>query len=592
MDEQTRPLRVAFYIRVSTDEQADKFGLDMQRETLESLIKSRGMLDNGQPRMVLAGEEYIYSDEGISGTVEADGRPAFARLKEDVIMHSGDVPPFDIVAVYKIDRFARRLKILLDIIDFFKKKKIRFVSAHESIDTSTPFGRAMLGIIGVIAELEIETTKQRTQAGRQSAVDRGVFMGSNAPFGYKRNKDKKLEIFKEESKIINKIFDLCIYERKSTQQIADELSYLQILSPDASAVRWGKRKGKGKKRNKPYFWRSEMVKGILRDEVYIGNYYYGKNYKKKRVPREEWKLSGYHHPHIIDKVSFFKAKNVLSDQKLEVKVKHSNHLYLLSGLLKCQSCLPKGILFGNMSTWVGDRKKVIKKNKKDSYSYYYKCGKKSKTKFSDPCKTIPVPAKELEEFVVEFVRNLLKDPKSAYDHYTSLKSNKLKEKQLIEEQEDFIKLKNNVPNRIDNLKFQHEMSLLTDEKLREEVEKLKSSEKEYSTKLEEIEQELGKNSITKGYEKTLEIFSKKYADNLDEVFKNRQKTYDLFHLLIKRITVVSRPVIEKDKIAGRKKEGQLIPMNIQIELRLPQDMLFDLFNKNKDSRFGAKNDIL
>ena len=81
-----RQLRVAFYLRVSSDDQVEKYGLPMQREALEGLLRSKGTLKDGKTQaMVLAGENYVYQDEGISGTKPIDERPAFVSLKEDLI---------------------------------------------------------------------------------------------------------------------------------------------------------------------------------------------------------------------------------------------------------------------------------------------------------------------------------------------------------------------------------------------------------------------------------------------------------------------------------------------------------------------------
>ena len=70
--------------------------------------------------------------------------------------------PFDAVIVYRIDRFARNLRVLLSVIDELSAYGVDFISANESIDTSTPFGKAMLGIIGVFAELERNSIQERT----------------------------------------------------------------------------------------------------------------------------------------------------------------------------------------------------------------------------------------------------------------------------------------------------------------------------------------------------------------------------------------------------------------------------------------------
>lgn len=90
--EATESLRVAFYIRVSTEaqgERGDGYGIDLQQEALRSLVKSRGKLSNGKDVLVIAkkesGEEYIYIDDGVSGTTPPDDRAKFSQLKEDLL---------------------------------------------------------------------------------------------------------------------------------------------------------------------------------------------------------------------------------------------------------------------------------------------------------------------------------------------------------------------------------------------------------------------------------------------------------------------------------------------------------------------------
>lgn len=133
-----KQLRVAFYIRVSTDDQVDKYGIDAQLSSLKSMIASSGTLSDGiTAKMILAGEQYIYKDLNVSGATELNERPAFSKLREDLEYSKDGSRLFDVVAVYRIDRFARKLKILLDIVDYFKSQKIDFISVNESIDTST-----------------------------------------------------------------------------------------------------------------------------------------------------------------------------------------------------------------------------------------------------------------------------------------------------------------------------------------------------------------------------------------------------------------------------------------------------------------------
>lgn len=185
IDNQEIQHRVAFYIRVSTDEQGEKFGPDAQREALNALLKTKMNTRSGLPLFAFAGEAFVYKDD-ISGTTKITERPGFKRLMEDYLYATQGNKPFDSVAVFKIDRFARKLRILMDIVDFFEENKIEFLSATESIDTSTPFGKAMLGFMGILAELERENILQRTASGREIAIKQGVLMGANAPYGYKK----------------------------------------------------------------------------------------------------------------------------------------------------------------------------------------------------------------------------------------------------------------------------------------------------------------------------------------------------------------------------------------------------------------------
>lgn len=583
-------LRVAFYLRVSTDDQAEKYGIDLQKSALEGLLRSKGTLSNGKPKMVLAAENYIYIDDGISGTTPLDERPAFSRLKEDTLMAQEGQKPFDIVAVYKIDRFARRLKILLDVIDFFEANEVQFLSANESIDTSTPFGKAMLGIVGIIAELEIETTKARTQAGRPEAIQNGVVMGSNAPYGYRKNKEKKLVIFPAESKYIQLIFDKFVNERYSAQQIADYLTRMEVPSPEVSAVSRGKRSGEISKKTSLYFWRSDRIRKILANEVYVGRYYYSKSKGNVILPREEWKLSPYQHKSIIDLYLFKQAQVLLAQSKQlanSIYKSASGHLYLLSGLLKCDGCRRTNDESEELATWVGDRKQLKKTSNTPVYAYAYRCGRKNVKKNEVICTVIPIPANELEKYVVNMTRELLSNPVAVYRYQQTLKSSRLEIKQLQEKREQVRGLLNSLPNRIRRLREQHENGYISLKNLSKQTSELATKEHDYKVELDRIEHKIAQSSLSAGYINTLKLFAQKYIKTLDDIFKNRQEIFDILHMLISSITVYSRDVTSKDKIAGRKKSKQLIPYKLDIELKLPQDLL-----NGFASQFGVKKSDL
>jgi DNA invertase Pin-like site-specific DNA recombinase len=115
----------------------------------------------------LAGE---YVDSGISGA--KDRRPELDRLMADAHKRR-----FDVVAVWKFDRFARSVSHLLRALDTFRILGIEFVSLSESLDTATPAGRMVFTVLGAVAELERSLIVERVKAGLRNARAKGKRLG-------------------------------------------------------------------------------------------------------------------------------------------------------------------------------------------------------------------------------------------------------------------------------------------------------------------------------------------------------------------------------------------------------------------------------
>jgi DNA invertase Pin-like site-specific DNA recombinase len=149
--------RVAIYARVSTNGngQSPEMQLRESREYCER---------RGWP---VAGE---YVDTGISGA--KDRRPELDRLMSDAHKRR-----FDVVAVWKFDRFARSVSHLLRALDTFRVLGIEFVSLSESLDTATPAGRMVFTVLGAVAELERSLIVERVRAGLRNARAKGKRLG-------------------------------------------------------------------------------------------------------------------------------------------------------------------------------------------------------------------------------------------------------------------------------------------------------------------------------------------------------------------------------------------------------------------------------
>ena len=162
-------MRIALLARVSTQEQAiNGHSIGEQVERMHDYCKAMKWD---------VYKEYI--DAGYSGA--NTDRPALQMMLRDIRLGK-----IDKVLVYKLDRLSRSQKDTLELIeDEFLANNVDFVSMSENFDTSTPFGRAMIGILAVFAQLEREQIKERMAMGKLARAKKGKYGGScQVPIGY------------------------------------------------------------------------------------------------------------------------------------------------------------------------------------------------------------------------------------------------------------------------------------------------------------------------------------------------------------------------------------------------------------------------
>jgi len=146
--------RVAIYCRVSTDGQS----VDLQvNELLEYAARRNSQIT----------EQYL--DVGVSGAQES--RPALNRLMNDARQRK-----FDILLVWKIDRFGRSLKHLVNSLEL-ESVGVSFVSLRDSIDLSSPSGVLMFQLIAAMSQFERSLIQERVRAGLQNAKRKGKRLG-------------------------------------------------------------------------------------------------------------------------------------------------------------------------------------------------------------------------------------------------------------------------------------------------------------------------------------------------------------------------------------------------------------------------------
>ena len=349
------PQKVALYIRVSTQEQVQEgYSIDAQTERLQSYCKAKDWMVFG-----------TYTDAGFSGSNTQ--RPELQRLINDV--RAGLV---DCVLVYNLDRLSRSQKDTLMLIeDEFLSRDVAFVSMSENFDTSTPLGRAMVGILSVFAQLEREQIKERMCMGRAERAKNGYWHGGGAPpFGYTYSTDDgMLHVEPVEAEIVKEIYTLFL-QRSTITSIYTSLS-----------KKYGRR------------ITHSMVYSVLSTPIYTG-----------LIQWEGHEYPGLHKA-LVDKATFDKVQRWLADRRriAESKPNPFKPRHLLNGLLYCGHCGARYNTKGNYSGH-GDKKK---------YRPYYTCysrAKTSKKMIVDPnCKNPSYACVDLDARIVNEIRTLVED---------------------------------------------------------------------------------------------------------------------------------------------------------------------------------------
>lgn len=160
----------ALYLRVSTEKQATEGNsMDAQREKLTDYCKAM------QWHVC---EGHIYEDSGISGK-SADNRPALQKM-----LQAAKEKKIQRIVVTKFDRLARNVKDLMDIMDTLNKVGCALVLLDINVDTGTPTGKLIAGIMGQLAEWERSLIGERVMSGKRHQATQGEYNGSRCPLGY------------------------------------------------------------------------------------------------------------------------------------------------------------------------------------------------------------------------------------------------------------------------------------------------------------------------------------------------------------------------------------------------------------------------
>ena len=200
-------MRIATYTRISTDEVNQPYSLGAQSERLAAYVAS-------QEDWELVG---TFTDQMSGAKLERPGLTSALRAAK--------AGRFDLLLVYRVDRLARSVRGLAEVLETLDAAGVGFRSATEPFDTTSAAGRMMVQMLGVFAEFERATIIDRVIAGMERKSAQGGWCGGHEPFGYRAVKGEgRLDVDEAEAPLIPVIFDLYANKRLGAHAIANWLS--------------------------------------------------------------------------------------------------------------------------------------------------------------------------------------------------------------------------------------------------------------------------------------------------------------------------------------------------------------------------------
>lgn len=291
-------LRVALYIRVSSQEQAIKgLSLEAQQEDLEEYARSKGWIIQG-----------VYIDAAKTARKRLGKRDNFLRMLEAV--KRGEV---DLILFTRLDRWFRSVADYYKVMEVLEAHNCGWLTTQEQYDTTTAGGRLYINLRLSIAQNEADLCGERIGVVFDSKIKHGTAVSGSCPYGYRVNEEKRLEVVPEEAAIVLDAFQ----HYKSTVSQRGTIFHIR----ETYGVNWC----------------TLTFSRMLREKLYTGRYE-----RNGRVNPEFC-------PAIVPLDLFNDVQKLLP---VNAKAGPSGRVYLFSSLLVCAECGHKLIVNGGCTGYV------------------------------------------------------------------------------------------------------------------------------------------------------------------------------------------------------------------------------------------------
>jgi site-specific DNA recombinase len=228
----------SIYARTSSPNQRDNYSIDEQINQCQNYCEQRGWQI-----------KYVFVDESQSGK-SIEGRPKF-----QLMMQKAESKAFDVIVVWKLDRFARSLVDLVNVERTLRGYDVELCSVTEFVDTTTSVGRFNYRSLASFAELERELIGERARMGLYGLAREGRWPNAHPALGYDRGTDGRLHVNEKEARLVNEIFEQYV-KLRSMPAVAFWLNSIDAKSKNGAKGAWSAR----------------TVKNVLCNKLYIGQY--------------------------------------------------------------------------------------------------------------------------------------------------------------------------------------------------------------------------------------------------------------------------------------------------------------------------------
>lgn len=317
-------MKIAIYIRVSTEEQAQEgYSIKAQISRLEAYALSQGWT--------------------IVKTYIDDGQSAKDMKRTDLqkMMKEIEKGLFDCVLVYRLDRLTRSVLDLYTMLNFFEEHGVKFKSATEVYDTTTAMGRLFITLVAALAQWERENMGERIRMGLNQKAKEGKWAINVPPVGFDRDGDF-LKINEKEANIVREIFNTYLTGLYGMTKIAKMMNH------------------KGYRSKAGVSWKTATIHYVLTNKIYIGTMRYNYRVNKDQYFEVENVVEA-----IIPSEKFYEVQEMIKSRS----VKHPRRAtspHIFTGVLKCARC--GGVMNGKTSSMTRKDKKYI--------SHHYYCNNK------------------------------------------------------------------------------------------------------------------------------------------------------------------------------------------------------------------------